>query len=98
MACEYCHGEGYHFTQCPNFVPPKSSRYCSICNYGILDGEEYIFKNPALNIAPIKYERKHKKPMSQLDLEKLDLLVRLIVKRRLSKVERLAIPLALTDE
>ena len=42
MACEYCHGEGYHFTQCPNFVPPKSSHYCSICNYGILDGEEYI--------------------------------------------------------
>ena len=42
MACEYCHGEGYHFTQCPNFVPPKSAHYCSICNYGILDGEEYI--------------------------------------------------------
>ena len=42
MACEYCHGEGYHLTQCPNFVPPKSAHYCSICNYGILDGEEYI--------------------------------------------------------
>ena len=42
MACEYCHGEGYHLTQCPNFVPPKYAHYCSICNYGILDGEEYI--------------------------------------------------------
>ena len=42
MACEYCHGERYHLVQCPNFVPQKASRYCSICNYGILDGEEYI--------------------------------------------------------
>ena len=42
MACKYCHGEGYHFTQCPNFVPPKSVHYCSICNYPILNGEEYI--------------------------------------------------------
>lgn len=43
-----------------------------ICSYfGWLASEEYIFKNPALNIAPIKYERKHKKPMSQLDLEKV---------------------------
>ena len=43
-----------------------------ICSYfGWLVSEEYIFKNPALNIAPIKYERKHKKPMSQLDLEKV---------------------------
>ena len=45
MACEYCHGEGYHFTQCPNFVPPKSAHYCSICNYPILNGEEYIENN-----------------------------------------------------
>ena len=42
MACEYCHGERYHLTQCPNFVSPKSSHYCSICNEGIYDGEEYI--------------------------------------------------------
>ena len=42
MACEYCHGEGYHLTQCPDFVPPKSAHYCSICNYPILNGEEYI--------------------------------------------------------
>lgn len=43
-----------------------------ICTYfGWLASEEYISKNPALNITPIKYERKHKKPMSQLDLEKV---------------------------
>ena len=43
-----------------------------ICSYfGWLASEEYISKNPALNITPIKYERKHKKPMSQLDLEKV---------------------------
>lgn len=30
-------------------------------------------KNPAVNIAPIKYERKHKKAMSQLELEKIRL-------------------------
>ena len=43
-----------------------------ICSYfGWLASEEYIFKNPALNITPLKYERKHKKPMSQLDLEKV---------------------------
>ena len=42
MACEYCHSERYHLVQCPNFVPPKSAHYCSICNYGILDEEEYI--------------------------------------------------------
>lgn len=35
--------------------------------------EEYICKNPAINIAPIKYERKHKRAMSQLDLEKVRL-------------------------
>lgn len=33
--------------------------------------EEYICKNPAINITPIKYEKKHKKAMSQLDLEKV---------------------------
>lgn len=33
--------------------------------------EEYICKNPAINIPPIKYERKHKKAMTQLDLEKV---------------------------
>ena len=27
---------------CPNYMPPKASHYCSICNEGIYDGEEYI--------------------------------------------------------
>ena len=35
--------------------------------------EEYLDKNPAINITPIKYERIHKKPMSQLELEKIRL-------------------------
>lgn len=33
--------------------------------------EEYIEKNPTANIDPIKYERRHKKAMSQLELEKV---------------------------
>ena len=45
-----------------------------ICSYfGWMASEEYINKNPAINITPIKYERKHKKPMSQLELEKIRL-------------------------
>lgn len=45
-----------------------------ICGYfNWMAAEEYICKNPAVNIEPIKYERKHKKAMSQLDLEKVRL-------------------------
>ena len=45
-----------------------------ICGYfNWMAAEEYICKNPAINIEPIKYERKHKKAMSQLDLEKVRL-------------------------
>ena len=45
-----------------------------LCSYfGWMASEEYINKNPAINILPIKYERKHKKPMSQLELEKIRL-------------------------
>lgn len=45
-----------------------------ICSYfHWMASEEYIVKNPAINIQPIKYERKHKKAMSQLDLEKVRL-------------------------
>lgn len=45
-----------------------------ICSYfGWMASEEYINKNPAINITPIKYEKKHKKPMSQLELEKIRL-------------------------
>ena len=39
--------------------------------FGWLAAEEYISKNPSINIAPIKYERIHKKPMTQMDLEKI---------------------------
>lgn len=43
-----------------------------ICGYfNWMAAEEYICKNPAINIEPIKYERKHKKAMTQLDLEKV---------------------------
>ena len=45
-----------------------------ICSYfNWMASEEYIYRNPAVNIQPIKYERKHKKAMSQLDLEKVRL-------------------------
>lgn len=48
------------------------SRRTIICGYfNWMASEEYISKNPTINISPIKYERKHKKAMSQLDLEKV---------------------------
>mgnify|MGYP006874692574 CR=1 FL=1 len=28
--------------RCPNYIPKKAKHYCSICEEGILDGEEYI--------------------------------------------------------
>ncbi len=31
-----------HDTRCPNYIPPKASHYCSICDDGIYGGEEYI--------------------------------------------------------
>lgn len=47
-------------------------RRTAICSYfNWMAAEEYICKNPAVNITPIKYEKKHKKAMSQLDLEKI---------------------------
>ena len=42
MACEFCHGEGYHRTRCPNYILTKTAHYCSICGEGIYPGEEYI--------------------------------------------------------
>lgn len=27
---------------CPNYTPPKSYYYCSVCGEGIYEGEEYI--------------------------------------------------------
>ena len=28
--------------QCPNYKPPRSYYYCSICGEGIYEGEEYV--------------------------------------------------------
>ena len=60
----------------------SSERYLSfirtvICSfYTWLASEEYIVKNPAIKIPPIKYEKKHKKAMTQLDLEKVRSVIR----------------------
>lgn len=40
--CEYCRQIGSHAYRCPNYSPPKAAHYCSICEEGIYDGEEYI--------------------------------------------------------
>ena len=62
------------------------NRRTVLCGYfGWLASEEYINKNPAINVSPIKYERKHKKPMSQLDLEKIR--IACITKREKAIVE-----------
>ena len=29
-------------SSCPNYILPKATHDCSICNEGIYDGEEYI--------------------------------------------------------
>jgi hypothetical protein len=42
MACEYCRYTKGHDYRCPNYIPPKASYYCSICDEGIYPGEEYI--------------------------------------------------------
>ena len=39
--CEICRSYPCH-PRCPNYIPPKSTHYCSICNEGIYNGEEYI--------------------------------------------------------
>ena len=39
--CSVCLNTPCH-PRCPNYSPPKTTHYCSICNEGILDGEEYI--------------------------------------------------------
>lgn len=59
-----------------------------ICGYfAWMAAEEYIPKNPAAVIQPIKYERIHKKAMTQLDLEKVR--VDCITKREKAIVEML---------
>lgn len=48
------------------------SKRTVICSYfGWMAAEEYIARNPALTIQPIKYERIHKKAMTQLELEQV---------------------------
>ena len=42
MACIYCDRDGEHHYRCPLYEPPKASHYCSNCNEGIYEGEEYI--------------------------------------------------------
>ena len=39
--CAICRSYPCH-PRCPNYIPPKASHYCSICNEGIYDGEAYI--------------------------------------------------------
>ena len=39
--CSVCLQTPCHL-RCPNYILPKTTYYCSICNEGILDGEEYI--------------------------------------------------------
>ena len=39
--CSIC-GQTPCVARCPNYIPKKAKLYCSICEEGILDGEEYI--------------------------------------------------------
>ena len=39
--CEICKKNPCD-THCPNYMPPKSTYYCSICKDQIENGEEYI--------------------------------------------------------
>jgi len=42
LGCEYCLRTIGHDYRCPNYTLPKARHYCSICDKGIYDGEEYI--------------------------------------------------------
>ena len=39
--CSICLKNPCH-PRCPNYIPPKAKYYCSICDDGIYNGEEYI--------------------------------------------------------
>lgn len=40
--CKICGKTIGHDYRCPCYTPPKASHYCSSCDEGIYDGEEYI--------------------------------------------------------
>ena len=42
MLCKYCHQYITHHPRCSLYELQKASHYCSICQEGIYDGEEYI--------------------------------------------------------
>ena len=42
MQCDVCGRINGHLKGCPEYEPKKTNYYCSICNEGIYDGEEYI--------------------------------------------------------
>lgn len=39
--CNICFQNPCH-TRCPNYEPPKATRYCSICGEGIYSGVDYV--------------------------------------------------------
>ena len=39
--CEYCLKDTCP-PGCPNYLPPQSDKYCTVCKEPILDGEEFI--------------------------------------------------------
>ena len=45
MPCIQCGQYGTHHSRCPLYEPPIATHYCSICNEGIINGEEYIENN-----------------------------------------------------
>ena len=42
MQCDVCGRINGHLSRCPEHEEIKPNHYCSICNEGIYDGEEYI--------------------------------------------------------
>ena len=39
--CDLCYSS-ICFPRCPRYIPPKTNHYCSICDEGIQNGEDYI--------------------------------------------------------
>lgn len=40
--CDLCLQNPCINPRCPNYIPPKTTHYCSVCGEGIYEGEEYI--------------------------------------------------------